>query len=362
MLKTLFLKHPYWPAAMALILGAIVYWSFIATDRYVSKSTVVLQTSQVAAPEFNISSLLSGSSGLGDMLLLREHLLSVDMMLTLDETFDLRNHFADRHIDPISRLSDSQASLESLHSYLLKRITVEVDEYAQVMRIQAATYNPELSHALVHTLMQAGERHMNAMSQRLAEEQVEFIEHQVNDIQRRLSKAREALLAFQNKHGLVSPTSTVETLSTVVATLEGELAKLNARYRALGETRSASSAEMNQLRHEIEAMREQIDIEQRRMADQGGNALNQLTAEFETLNMQLEFTREMYSAALATLENTRVEAARNLKQVSVLQEPTRPQYANEPDRLYNITAFSLLTLLAALIVHMFAAIIRDHRD
>ncbi|MFP4081076.1 MAG: chain-length determining protein [Ectothiorhodospira sp.] len=362
MLKTLVLKHPYWPAALALILGAVVYWSFIATDRYVSQSTVVLKTAQIAAPEFNISSLLSGSGGLEDMLLLREHLLSVDMMQKLDRTFDLRSHYTSRDIDPLSRLDDPQVPLETFHHYMRKRIQVHVDEYAQVLRIEAAAYDPELAHQLVRTLMKEGERHMNAMSRRLAQEQVKFIELQVEDIQGRLERTRDELLAFQNEHGLVSPTGTIETLSTVVATLEGELAKLKARQRALKQTQSERSAEMVQLRNEIEAIQEQIETEQRRMAAQEGNALNQLTAEYETLEMQLEFAREMYSSALATLENTRVEAARNIQQVSVLQEPTRPQYPNEPDRLYNLTVFTLLTLLGALIVHMFAAIIREHRD
>ncbi|ANB02756.1 hypothetical protein [Ectothiorhodospira sp. BSL-9] len=361
-MKKLITTHPYWPIALVLILGATIYWSLIATDRYVSQSNVVLQSAQIAPPTMTFASLLTGGGEMADMLLLKDHLMSVDMMQKLDEAFDLRSHYASREIDRFSRLSRADVPTETLHRYYQRRVTIDVDEYAQILRIKVGAYDPDLAQAMVRKLMREGEAHMNAMGQRLAEEQVRFIEIQVQELQRRLETARDNLLAFQNEHGLISPTGTVESLSAVVASLEGELAKLSARYRALSDTQSPSSAERVRARNEIRAIQEQIGLERNRMATRAGDALNRLSAEFQTLELQVEFAREMYANALASLENTRVEAARTLKQVSVLQEPTYPQYPNEPRRVYNITVFTILTLLGALIVHMFAAIIRDHRD
>ncbi|MCG5514237.1 chain-length determining protein [Ectothiorhodospira shaposhnikovii] len=361
-MKTIFLRHFYWPVCLLLIIGAATYWSLLSTDRYVSQANVVLQTPQIAPPTLSFASLMTGGGNMADMLLLRDHLLSVDMARKLDEAFDLRGHYSDRRIDRFSRLSDADLPLEKFHRHYLRRVKVEMDEYAQIMRIRASAYDPDLAQAMVIKLMREGEAHMNAMGQRLATEQVRFIEIQVADLQRRLEQARENLLAFQNRHGLVSPTGTVESLSTVVASLEAELAKLSARQMALSESQSPTSPEMVRLRSEIQAIRNQIDIERTRMAAQSGDALNRLAAEYETLLLQVEFARELYANALASLENTRVEAARTLKQVSVLQEATYPQYAMEPRRVYNITVFSILAILGALIIHMLAAIIRDHRD
>jgi capsular polysaccharide transport system permease protein len=45
-----------------------------------------------------------------------------------------------------------------------------------------------------------------------------------------------------------------------------------------------------------------------------------------------------------------------------LQSPSMPDYPLEPRRIYNIVAFTLAALLLAGIVHLLAAIIRDHRD
>ncbi|RFA27997.1 chain-length determining protein [Alkalilimnicola ehrlichii] len=360
-MKVLLPKQPYWAISIVAIFGAVLYWSLWATDRYVSEANIVLQSASPAPPSLDFTSILTGGTS-NELLMLRDHLRSVDMLIKLDRQLNLRDHYADPAIDRLSRLRSPSVPLEHLHRYYLKRVSIEMDEYAQVLRIRAQAYDPDTARAIASLLLQEGEKHMNVMGQRLAAEQVRFIELQVEDLMGRLDESREALIAYQNEHGLVSPTGTVESLSTVVATLEGELAKLNARRHALAASHSERSPEMVRLRHEIDAVRNQIDIEHARMATHSGEALNRISAEYESLRLQHEFSREMYASALAALENTRVEAARTLKQVSVLQAPTQPEYSTEPRRIYNITVFIIMAFLFSFIAHLIAAIVRDHRD
>jgi capsular polysaccharide transport system permease protein len=51
-----------------------------------------------------------------------------------------------------------------------------------------------------------------------------------------------------------------------------------------------------------------------------------------------------------------------IKKVSILQAPTRPQYPLQPRRLYNLVVFVLVAMILAGIIHLLAAIIRDHKD
>ena len=51
-----------------------------------------------------------------------------------------------------------------------------------------------------------------------------------------------------------------------------------------------------------------------------------------------------------------------LKKVAVLQSPFQPQYPVEPRRVYNTVVFILVALLIAGVMHLIAAIIRDHQD
>ncbi|MCD6439473.1 MAG: chain-length determining protein [Halomonas sp.] len=353
---------PHWALAFAAILLVSFYWFFWAEERYVSRATVVLESPQVATPEFSLSSLMGGGSGnTHDLLLLREHLLSVDMLRLLDEQLDIRQHY-NEHGDIFAKLRDPNVPIEDLHKYYLRRVEIELDEYAGVLNIHVQGYTPEFARDMAALLLEAGENHMNEMGHRLAEEQVRFLEQQMIRLEDRFRDTRNELLEFQNEYGLVSPTSTVESINQVVATLEGDLARLQAQRNALASFQSSQSAELRQVERSITALRDQIVEQRDRLAQATGDSLNRVSAEYETLELQAQFAQETYSSALAALENTRLEAARQLKQVSVLQSPLFPEYPTEPNRLYNSSVFAIITIFLAFIFSMIMMIVKDHRD
>lgn len=353
---------PHWAVAFLAILVVTFYWFVWAEERYVSRATVVLESPQVATPEFSLSSLISGGGGnTHDLLLLREHLLSVDMLRLLDQQLGIRQHYSENG-DFFARLRDPSAPIEDLHKYYLRRVEVELDEYAGVLNIYVQGYSPEFAQSLATLLLEAGENHMNDMGHRLADEQVRFLEQQMVRLEERFNDTRARLLEFQNEFGLVSPTSTVESINQVVATLEADLARFQAQRNALASFQSAQSAELRQVERNIEALRDQITQQRDRLAQATGNSLNRVSAEYETLELQAQFAQETYSSALAALENTRLEAARQLKQVSVLQSPLMPEYPTEPNRLYNSSVFAIITIFLSFILSMIIMIIKDHRD
>ncbi|MDL4861710.1 chain-length determining protein [Halomonas elongata] len=359
---TRFIKsQPHWALTLLAILLVAFYWFAWAEDRYVSRATVVLESPQIAPPDISFSSMLTGSGGSNDLLLLREYLLSVDMLKQVEEQLAFRQHYS-QNGDFFARLRNRDAPIEELHEYYLKRVNIEMDEYAGVLNIEVQAYTPAFAHDMTQLLLAAGEKHMNEMGNRLAEEQVGFLEQQVDRLSKRMEDARADLLAYQNEKGLISPTHTVESLNQVVASLEGDLARLQAKQQALASYQSARSSEMQRIKSEINALREQIGKERDRLAQATGDSLNRVSSEYQTLELQSQFAQETYSSALSALENTRIEAARKLKQVSVLQSPLMPEYSTKPDRLYNSTVFALIAIFLAFIFSMLILIIKEHRD
>jgi len=130
----------------------------------------------------------------------------------------------------------------------------------------------------------------------------------------------------------------------------------------LSQFQSTKSPESIKLKSQISALQKQIQKENTKLTATDGISLNKVTADYQALLLKAEFAQKMYSNALATLEATRVEAARKLKQVSVLQAPTHPEYPIEPDRIYNITVSIILLTLISIILSLFMTIIRDHKD
>lgn len=355
-------KHSYWVICIVSIICAAIYWSVFATDRYVSEATVVLKNARTAPlSATSLSSLLTGG-GSQQLLVLREYLLSTDMLKKLNTALGLRVHYSSEDIDFLSRLSSPDLPLEQFHEYYLSRVTVVLDDYAHVLRIRAEAFDPEIARAIVNMLLREGEQWLNAMNQRLAATQIEFIKDQVDELKHRLEQARQALLVYQNTHKLISPTGAVETLNSVVATLLGELTTLKAQKEVLAATHSQKSPAIMRLHRKINALRSQIGDLRSRMASNSETALNRQSAEYQKLRMKLKFAKKMYTGALTALQSTRVQAASSLKQIAIVQSPTSPDYANAPDRLHNIMVFAVLAVLAALIVHLLAVIVRDHTD
>lgn len=356
--------YTFWFVFLLCMLAA-VYWGIIASDRYISESHILIQQTQMPATQtMNLSSILSGTSAPNrtDQMLFRDHLLSIDMLEKLDKKLSLREHYSDRRRDPISRMWYKDLSTEWFYWYYQLRTTVEFDEYAGVLVIRAQAFTPEQAHAITSMLVEEGERYMNDMVHKLAQEQVGFIEKQVEQVYERVMRARMAVVAYQNERNLVSPEGTAENLFGIVNALEGQLSSLNTqRNAALGYLNPKSPTVMD-FDLQIAAVKNQIGKEQARLTSSNRRMLNTTVEEFQRLKMNAEFAQEVYKTALASLEQARLDAARTIKMVSIIQSPTSPQYALEPRRIYNTVVFILVTLIIFGIVSLIRAILRDHQE
>jgi capsular polysaccharide transport system permease protein len=357
------LRRTAFQSALVAILLAGIYWGIIASDRYVSVAHVVVDRTDLAGGQgMDFTSLITGGRSSQDLLLLRDHLRSVDMLQKLDAELDLRAHYSDASRDPLSRLWFTDAAQEFFQRHYLSRVGIEMDDQSGVLRIRAQAYSPEMAQAIAAFLVEEGERFMNEMAHRLGREQVEFLEKQVAQMGERLIVSRQAVVNFQNAKGLLSPQATAESLAAIVARLEGQLSELKARRGAMLGYLSPAAPDVAQLDLEIGSVERQLREEQARLAAPAGGTLNRTVEEYQRLEMEAVFAQDVYRTALVALEKGRVEATRTLKKVSVLQNPTLPQYPLEPRRIYNIVVFALSVLVLAGIAHLLAAIIRDHKD
>lgn len=359
------LRHRAFGAALLASLAAAFYWGIIASDRYVSEARVIIQRTDLAGGQaMDFAGLFGniGGGGRADQLLLRDYLLSADMLKKLDARLGLRSHYSDWHRDPLSRMWFKDTPLELFHSHFLSMVSVELDDYAGVLVIRAQGYDPKTAHALAAMLVEEGEHYMNAMAHDLARGQVTFLERQAGDMSARTLRARRAVLDYQNRKGLVSPQGTVDSLAAIIGHLEAQLADMRIRRAAMLGYLMPDSPNIAELNLQITAAERQIGQEQARLVSPNGKTLNSIVEEFQRLQMNAEFAQDVYKTALVALEKGRIEATRTLKKVSVLQTPTEPQYPLEPRRIYNTVVFTLSALLLAGIVQLLAAIIRDHKD
>lgn len=351
--------------ALCASLLAAFYWGVIASDRYVSEAHVLIQRTDMAASQaLDFGSLLAGGDGISraDQMLLRDRLLSVDMLLQLDRDLNLREHYSSHEHDLLSRMFFKDASLEFFHKHFLSRVSVEYDEYAGVLIIQAQAYDAVMAQRITNALVHEGERYMNTLGHQLAQEQVNFLEKQVKERSEHALNARQRVLSFQNAKGLISPQSAAENLAGVVNKLDEQLTELSARKTALLGYLAPTAPAVVEVDLQIQAVEKQIKTEKARLTSAKGQSLNKTVEEYQRLELEAQFQQDAYKSALVALEKGRVEATRTLKKVLVLQSPSMPEYPLRPRRLYNIATFILGALLLAGLVQLLASIVRDHRD
>ncbi|MGJ8514008.1 chain-length determining protein [Carnimonas bestiolae] len=355
-------RYPQWTICVVLILVVAFYWGVWASNRYVSHAHVVISMPQISTAQGNFSSEDSSMSReMAASLLLRDYIQSADMLSYLEKNTDIREHFS-QHGDMFSRLWDKDAPTEKLLKYYKGIVAAEPDEYSGVMHVDVQAYTPEEAHMLASAILAQGQRHMNEMAQRVAQQQVKFLEKQSEILEEQYQQAQQASLKFQNEHNLPEPTQTLQNFGSIVGQLQSQLASLKARRASLSAFQSAQSAEMMSVNNQIRATQRQIDNEQQKLASSSGKPLNSVAAEFQVLQLQTQFALQAYSGVLTALQNARVAAVNQTVQVSYLQQPTLPQYSEVPARLYNVVVFSIVVLFITLIVNMLVLIIRDHKD
>lgn len=365
-LKSVIARHRTLSIIFILSVLAAIYWGIIASDRYVSEAHVIIQSTDMATGQsFDFGSLLAGI-GQGDnrmdQMLLRDRLLSVDMLKILDAKLHLRSHYSDKSRDIISRMWAKDVPQEWFYHYYRSHVSIEFDEYAGVLVISAEGFDPKTAHAIVAALVEEGGRTMNEMAHSLAREQVAFVETQVHKVAKQFQQARLAVIAYQNKKGLVSPKDTATSLFNTIEHLRGQQTNLQAQRNVFLGYLAPQAPAIVELDLQLAAIQEQIKKEEAQLTAPKGNTLNSVVEEFERLQLAAGFAEDVYKTALVVLEKSRMEATRTIKRISVIQTATLPQYPEQPRRIYNIVVFVLLALISAGIISLLAAIIRDHKD
>jgi capsular polysaccharide transport system permease protein len=351
--------------AFLFSLLAAYYWIFIASDRFVSVAHVIVQRTDMAAgPTLDVASLIGSQVGPSrpDQMLLRDYLLSMDMLRKLEANLQISAHYSNARYDFFSRMWLISPSIEWLHRYFSSLASVEFDDYSGVLMIKVEAYDPNTARAIAQMMVREGESFMDEMAKMLARDQVAFLEKQVRQNADRAIQARQAVLAYQNRKGMVSPEAAAESLVAIVGRLEAQRAELQTQRNALQSYLVPTHPSIVQLNQQLAAIDRQITAEQAKLAAPAGKTLNRTVEELQRLQMEAEFQQEIYKSSLTALEKGRIEATRTLKKLSVLQTAHLPEYPLEPRRIYNIVVYTLLSFLCAGVLKLIIAAIRDHQD
>jgi len=346
---------------MALI---IFYYTFIAANRYVSESVVTVKQADNSVPQ-GIGGLAMlagvGSSSREDDLFLREYIQSLDMLTTLDKELAIRQAYESQTRDPFFRLYPWM-SQEWYLWYYKNRTEVTFDDMTGLLHIRVEAFTPAQAQAINSAILRDSERFVNELSHKMSRVQMEFAEGELKKAKERYAKAKGALLAFQNRHGVFDPMAQAQAKATLSEGFEATIATKEAELGTMLSYLQESAPQVVALQAEIAALKVQAAKEKSRVTStKSGEKLNDLAARYQDLVIEAGFAEDTYKVALASVEKTRISATQNIKQLAVIQSPIRPEIAEYPKRIYNLMTIFIALLLFAGIVRLVKATIEDHK-
>jgi capsular polysaccharide transport system permease protein len=346
---------------------AAIYLIFLAADRYVSESVVIVRQegSAMAMPtgvEALSSMFGSSSASREDQYMLEAHILSSDMLRQIQEKLDLRQAYSSPPLDFIFRL-EKDASQEAFLKYYRDRVEVDVDDGSGLLTIRTQGFSPEIALAVNEEVVAISERFINESSHRLARDQMLFAEAELQKARGRFDEVRDELLAFQEKHGILDPSAQAAANSGLTAELQAVQARYEAELKGLLSFLNDDAPQVRAKEAQIEGIRQQLQAEKlRSIQNTDGVSLNVLAGRYQQLLAELEFVSDAYRGALTALETARIESTRKLKSLVLVESPTLPEAAEYPRRIYTLVALLMgLTMLYG-IGRLIVATIEDHQE
>jgi capsular polysaccharide transport system permease protein len=343
----------------------LLYYLLLAADRYVSEAKVVVKRSGDASAQLGGITLpflgaVAGASN-EDALHLREFIHSQDLLNRLDQKLDLRKEFSLHGMDVVQMLP-SWATREDFLELYRQRVEIGFDEKTGVLTVTTQGYTPEFAYRLNQAILAEAESFINELSHRVAREQVEFANRELERSRQGLDQARDRLLGFQNANAVLDPAASAEITQRVIAELEGQLAAREVELGTLAGMLQKDAAQLVTLRQTIAGLKRQVAIEKKKLTSRKGEALNRVAADYLELRAMVDFQADVYKISLATLEKMRVDAARKVKSLAVLAGPQLAEEARYPRRGYMLGAWLFGLCMLFGLVRLTLEIVEDHRD
>lgn len=357
-----------WILALCMVVLPLLciasYLFFVAQDRYLSESTVVVkQVSEAGTAAAGGLGVLLGANNVSveDARYLKAYIESPDMLNRLDQKLDFSKEFQGNGADAIFQL-ESDASKEALLKYYRARLSVVLNEQNHLLTITTQGFSNDFTLRFNEEVLLESERFINDISQRVAKEQLIYSEQQLKEATTRLADSKEALIDYQNKNKIFDPLSNAEALGTLIAGFQAQLADLKTQERTLLSYLNADAPQVVALRSQILSVQQQINTEQSKLTSNNGIKLNRQAVQFESLKADVQFATDLYQLSLGALEKSRLETVQKLKNLVVISSPQLAQDAIYPRKLYILSSAFIILLLIYSFTRLTLSIIREHRD
>ena len=350
-------------AFFVLLPTLIAGWYFyvVASPMYATKSEfLILQADNQGGQ--GLGGLLSGTqfATSQDSIAVQSYLQSKDAMLRLDNDVGFKSHFSQDEIDAIQRLGAEPTNEEAYKVYR-NNIKVGYDPTEGVLRMEVIAADPQTSAEFSEALINYAEERVNELSEQKRGDQMQDAMESFRQAEVDRRAAQEALVNLQLEGSTLDPEAVIAGLRAQINQVELQLLEKELQLAALLDNARPNQARVDGARGDIERLNDQLLELNARMTDvsQGENSLAQLRVRIQMAQADLSTRDLLLQSALQQVEQTRMEANRQVRYLTTSVKPVAPQEASYPRSFENTILAFLIFAGIYLMISLTASILRE---
>lgn len=337
------------------------YFTLIATPLYATKAEFVIQQADPPAAA-GMGGLLSGTSFATsqDSIAVQGYLQSRDAMLRLEADSGFRAHFQDAEVDPITRL-DADASLEDAYRLYKKNVLISYDPTEGIIKMEVIAPDPAVSAEWSNRLISYAEEQVDQLTQRLREDSMKGARESYEAAEQAVIDAQRRVIDLQEKFKVLNSEVEVGLLTTQIGTLETQLTQERLSLAQMEANENPNQARMEPVKRRIATLEEQIAILRAKLTEgeAGGESLARIQGELLVAQADVQTRQMLLAQALQAMENSRIEANRQVRYLSLSVSPTPPDEPTYPRAFENTLVTMLILLGIYLMISMTVSILRE---
>ncbi|NKQ41046.1 MAG: hypothetical protein HF962_05705 [Sulfurovum sp.] len=356
--------------AFIFIFGAY-YINFIQTQKYLSESVVAIKDLANKQSVTSVGSMILGQGDINskqNLELITVYIRSREVFKKLDQEYNLSSYYAGNMVDLVQRLRKNSLSpfnnldIENIMLAYNSDLETVYDELSSTLNISFYHADAKLSQKIINRIISYAEKAINKFDNESAMILAKFLKTQEVHYRDKLAGAIKKIITFQNREGLIDPKIDIEATSTLLASLESELIKLNVEYQSTRVTYTANTTKARSLKKQIEGIDKKIDELRKKLAGKGDKKLNRDQFAFEVLKNDLKFNQELYYQTLLKLEDAKISTNQNSKKLIVVVSPTLSEQYARPNKIRNTFTLFIILLFLFSILKVSVSLLREHKD
>lgn len=344
---------------------AVLYFGLIASPVYISRSSFVVYTpNQRGGEQTGLAALLStlgGSNSTSAAETISNYTQSWSAMEALNQSYNLRKIFGDADVfNRFGGIFHPFTDMVHLWRYYQNMVSDGPDPTTGISTLIVKAYTPQDAQKINAFLLAKGQSIVNQLNETARQSAVSYAEQDVQMAQEKYKAATLAVAKYRNEQGVYDPNAQSGGQFNLIQTLQGKLINVTIELSAL-EAHAPDNPQIPVLKTTIASLKHQIMQAEQAVAGPGKSLASQDT-QYQILNVNLMLAQSLLESAVVSLEQARTTAQKQELYLETISSPNLPDAAEEPDRLEDILAVFIISIMIWGVLRVIIGGIREHKD